>query len=279
LADGLVAVRIEGTSYYFDRPLVNLYVTNEYGTKLTLKVPRGLLLRGDAPDLSDLIVVHDNVQTLQRGETDRLFELYVYSSDVTRNFSSPTAHYQIIGVTDDANWLRILDQASIYDNPLPGQVALWLYTSGMDMDAIKAQTSLKLAPEQQEQVDGVLQAIGSPTPTLEVTPGATATSSPLVTPSPEVTPSPSTATSSPPITPSPEVTPSATPSSDGPMSRTVIAIGAVVFIVLVVGGVLIARWWWRRRPGGAIGEEVGSVTDADVEWLLAEYEPDRDGES
>lgn len=250
LADGLVAVRIEGTSYYFDRPIVNLYVTNQSGKKLRIKAPRGLLLHGDAPDLSDLIVVHDNVQTLQRDETDRLFELCVYSSDITRNFSSPTAHYQVVGMTDNANWLRILDQAFVYDNPLPGQVALWIYISGMDMDAIKARTSLKLAPEQQEQVDRALQAIGSPTPTLEVTPGATATPSPLATPSPEVALPPSTVTSLPPVTPSPEVTlspstampaslvtpspevaPSPTPSSDGPMSRTVIVIGAVVLIV------------------------------------------------
>lgn len=247
LADGLVAVRIEGMSYYFDRPIVNLYATNQSSTKLKIKVPRGLLLRGDAPSLSDLIVVRDNVQTLQRDETDRLFELYVYSSDITRNFSSPTAHYQIAGMTDNEDWLRILDRASIYDNPLPGQVALWQYISGMDMEAIKARMKLQLAPEQQEQVDRVLQAVGQSTPTLEVAPKATATPSSLATPSPKVALSPTTAAASPLVTPSPDMTQTPTPSPDGPRSRVVI--GSAVLVVLVAGGILMAWRWQNIRRG------------------------------
>jgi hypothetical protein len=246
LTDGLVAVRIEGMSYYFDRPIVNLYATNQSDTKLKIKVPRGLLLRGDAPSLSGLIVVRDNVQTLQRDETDRLFELYVYSSDITRNFSSPTAHYQIVGMTDNEDWLRILDQASIYDNPLPGQVALWQYISGLDMEAIKARMKLQLAPEQQEQVNRVLQAVGRSTPTLGVTPKATATPSPLATSSPKVALSPTTAAASPLVTPTPDMTQTPTPSPDGLSSRVII--GSAILVVLIAGGILMA-WRWQNVRG------------------------------
>ena len=263
LADGLIVIRIEGTSYYYDRPVVNLYVTNKSETKLRIEVPRGLRLRADDPNLSDLIVVYGKVQTLQRKETDRLFELWVYSNDVGRNFSSPAARYQVVGMVDDADVLHLLEHASANENPLLGQVALWMHTAGItDRETVKDLTGLNLSPEQWAQVYGLLEAAG-----IQLPAPAEATKTIIVDVTPEVTEAfttvPTGSTHEAPETTT--TTPGEEPTGPSPMPGipTGMLVGFAGLALLIVAGIwVIGRRGFPVEWGELIGGSTGRQSQA-----------------
>ena len=229
LARGLVSVRIEGASHYFDRPVVTMYVTNQSGRRLTIRVSQGITLQADDPELSDLVVVRESVQTLQKDEVDRLFELHIYSTDASRNFSSPEAKYAISGAISDAEWLRLMEQATICEDPLIGQIALWMVTSGMDMEAIQTAVGRRLSAERQDQVHELLRAAD-----VQIRPPV-ASSEPGT---PQVTESPASGATD--VAPDPTDSTKDSPDS-APSTNLVIgiAIGLALLIVLLIGGVLI----------------------------------------
>jgi len=260
LARGFVEVQIEGTSYYYDRPVVNLYVTNKSETKLRIEVPHGLRLRADDPNLSDLIVVSDEIQTLQRKETDRLFELRIYSNDIGLSFSSPAARYQIVGVVDDVNVLHILEHASASENPLVGQVALWMYMADItDRETIKDLTGLNFSAGQWAQVDGLLESAGIQLPasvqattiiTGDVTPQVPETSIPVPTSSTYMVPEVTT------------TTPDEESTGRSPMPGIVVglSVGFAGLALLIVAGIwVIGRRGfpleWGELIGGAFGRQ------------------------
>lgn len=226
---GLVSVHIEGISHYFDRPVVNMYVTNQSGQRLKIRVSQGMTLKADDPELSDLVVVRESVQTLQKDEVDRLFELHIYSTDARRNFSSPVAQYSISGAINDAEWLRLMEQATICEDPLIGQIALWMVTSGMDMEAIQIAVGRKLSAVRQDQIHELLRAAD-----VQIRPQV----SPTGQGTSQVTESPTSGATD--VEPDPTGTTGH--SSDSSLSTNLvigIVIGFALLVVLAGGGVLI----------------------------------------
>lgn len=137
IADGSVTTHIVGIRPSYTQPMLNLTLTNQFVTPLTVEVPLGLHLNSTEAAFADIIIGQAQTINLQPNETKEVL-LLGYSLDHHRSFPSPAVPYTVRGLETNPELLTILNRITQENvaEAYASQLAIWMQVSGMNYNRL-----------------------------------------------------------------------------------------------------------------------------------------------
>ncbi|MEM7112559.1 MAG: serine/threonine-protein kinase [Chloroflexota bacterium] len=137
IASNSVTVSATGLNASYAQPMIQLMVTNEFVTPLTLTVPNGLRLSSNGDSFADILIAETATIQLEPN-TSQAIQLVGYSLDHTGKLPDTTAVYSVVGLETDATLQMILQR--IDQEGLAGeygsQLAIWMQVSGLNYNRL-----------------------------------------------------------------------------------------------------------------------------------------------
>jgi hypothetical protein len=232
--------QVAGTGLGVSEPL-KLTLKNLSERKMVFEVPLGLRLIPASGEYADLIVARSATAALGKDET-RVFTLVTYSEDPGLLFSAEKLDYSV-GPLVDERLLSVLSSAARQDSLMPGQIALWIAVTGLEVRALEQEVGFRFSPEQIAAAEKILAQAKPP---MQSMPGGSLT--PQDTAAEDRTRQSGVGGD--------DLSPAKGPDSS---AAPTLALLVGLLIVAMSAGVVATWWFWRRTRQVGAGAEMNPI--------------------